>query len=136
MRASFRELEECLKDNTKYPRLRKILVRTRSNLTFDYNEDGKLITTAINEMAKCAATRHSPITCGNTGYFWYFQAADDVVRSILVNQILGIAQDDEAETNKIMDELHSISCFHNFCQRVHLEIVRTMATTFGMTFRG
>lgn len=107
---SFANLEQFLPGGARRGQIEKLMGRVRSNLTFHYEESGKLIAKAISDRAARPADRVSSVTRGSTAYLWHFKAADDVVDSVVVRQIWGIPRsaDLRTEVDKIADELHQI----------------------------
>ena len=82
---SFISLESYLPGGAQRQRFEQILGRIRNNLTFHYDESGKLIGRAIVELSR----RLDPIgsvTRASTAHNWYFEAADRVVNSIVCFQ--------------------------------------------------
>jgi hypothetical protein len=89
---SFRSLESYLPGGTQRQRFEQILGRIRNNLTFHYDESGKLIGRAIAELS----LRPDPIgsvTRASTAHNWYFEAADRVLNSIVCFQGWSIPKD-------------------------------------------
>lgn len=107
---SFANLEQFLPGGAKRARIEKLMGRVRSNLTFHYEESGKLVARAISDRAARPEARLSSVTRGSTAYLWHFKAADDIVDSVVVRQIWGIprAADVRSEADKIADELHQV----------------------------
>lgn len=105
---SFANLEQFLPDGARRGDIEKLMGRVRSNLTFHYEESGKLIAKAISDRAARPEARLSSVTRGSTAYLWHFKAADDVVDSVVVRQIWGIPRsaDVRTEVDKIADDLH------------------------------
>lgn len=114
---SFRQLEKFLPGGSKREEFERLVGRIRHNLTFHYDESGKLIERAIEDRASRSEARISSVTRGNIAYLWHFKAADDLVDSIVVRQIWNISRnaDLRAEANKIADKVHQIFlCFMDF----------------------
>jgi len=107
---SFRQLEEFLPGGSKRAEFERLVGRVRHNLTFHYDESGKLIERAIEDRASRSEARISSVTRGNTAYLWHFKAADDLVDSIVVRQIWNIPRnaDLRVEADKIADQVHQI----------------------------
>jgi len=107
---SFRQLEEFLPGGSKRAEFERLVGRVRHNLTFHYDESGKLIERAIEDRASRSEARISSVTRGNTAYLWHFKAPDDLVDSIVVRQIWNIPRnaDLRVEADKIADQVHQI----------------------------
>lgn len=107
---SFRHLEEFLPDGSKRAEFERLVGRVRHNLTFHYDESGKLIEKAIEDRASRPEIQISSVTRGNTAHLWHFKAADDLVDSIVVRQIWKIPRDADlrVEADKIADRVHQI----------------------------
>jgi hypothetical protein len=108
--ASFRKVEACLKGGHKHSWFHKIVGSIRGDLTFHYNESGKLIERTITERADRPGAQLSSITRGSTAYLWHFQIADEIVDGIVVRRIWNIprGKDVRIEADAILDELHDI----------------------------
>ena len=107
---SFRQLEEFLPGGSKQAEFERLVGRVRHNLTFHYDESGKLIERAIEDRALSPEARISSVTRGNTAYLWHFKVADDLVDSIVVRQIWNIPRNANlrVEADKIADQVHQI----------------------------
>ena len=106
----FANLQQFVPGGVRRGEIQKLMGRVRSNLTFHYEESGKLIAKAISDRAARPEARVSSVTRGSTAYLWHFKAADDIVDSVVVRQIWGIPlhADVRSEADKIADELHQI----------------------------
>lgn len=107
---SFHKLQQYLPKGPLRKEFEQLVGRVRHNLTFHYDESGKLIENAIADRASRDEARMSSITRGDTGHSWHFRIADDVVDSIVVRQIWDIPAnaDVRAEADKIADRVHHI----------------------------
>lgn len=107
---SFQKLISFLPGESNRKEFENLIGRIRHNLTFHYDESGKLIEHAIIDRAKRPEARQSSITRGSTHQLWHFKVADDVVDSIVVRQIWKIprSSDLRLEANKIADRVHQI----------------------------
>jgi hypothetical protein len=107
---SFAELKQFLPGGAKRARIERLMGRLRSNLTFHYEESGKLVAKAISDRATRPEARTSSVTRGSTVYLWHFKPADAIVDSVVVRQIWGIPRsaDVRSEADKIAGELHQI----------------------------
>jgi hypothetical protein len=115
---SFEYLEQFLKGGTARPWFDRIVGRVRNNLTFHYDESGRLIDRAIADRASRPVSQYSPITRGSTAYLWRFQVADEILDSVVVRQIWEIPRDKDlrAEADRISDEIHKVFlAFVDFC---------------------
>jgi hypothetical protein len=107
---SFKELEQFLPKAPKRSEFEQLVGRIRHNLTFHYDESGKLIKQAVADRAVCPDVRTSSITRGSTARLWHFKVADDIIDSIVVRQIWAIPHDKDlrAEADRIADRVHEI----------------------------
>lgn len=108
---SFRELEQYLQGGPRRNCFEQLAGRVRSNLTFHYDETGKLIEKAMADRGGRTDAQISTITRGSTAHLWHFKVADDVVDSIVVRQIGKVPRDADlrAEADVIMDEVQQIA---------------------------
>ncbi len=108
--SSFRKLEDFLKGGARHREFEELVGQIRHNLTFHYDESGKLIDRALSDLAARTKDHTSPITRGSTAHIWYFKVADSVVNNVVCHQIWGIPKqgDIEAEANKRADRCHEI----------------------------
>lgn len=108
--SSFRKLEDFLPGGACHREFEELVGKIRHNLTFHYDESGKLIDRALSSLAARVKDRTSSITRGSTAHIWYFKVADSVVNSVVCHQIWGIPThvDIEAEANKRADRCHEI----------------------------
>lgn len=107
---SFRQLEKFLPGGSDRAEFEQLVGRVRHNLTFHYDESGKLITKAIKDRASRSKSRISSVTRGDTSYHWHFKAADDLIDSIVIRQIWKIPRSKNLrdEADKILDRVHQI----------------------------
>lgn len=107
---SFQNLEEYLPYGAKRGEFEKLVGQVRHNLTFHYNESGKLIERAISDRASRHDARVSSVTRGDTVYLWHFKVADDVIDSAVVRQIWGIPRNADLrfEADRIADDIHQV----------------------------
>jgi hypothetical protein len=115
---SFKCLEQFLQGGTQYQWFQRIVGRVRHNLTFHYDNSGRLIDRAIDDRAGRPVSQYSSITRGSTTYLWYFKAADELLDSVVVRQIWKIprGRDLRSEADSISDEIHSVTlAFIDFC---------------------
>lgn len=107
---SFQNLLPFLTDGSSRQEFEQLVGRVRHNLTFHYDESGKLIEKAICERASRNETRRSSVTAGTSGPLWYFRVADDIVNSIVVRQIWKVPRSADAtvEADVIADRVHQI----------------------------
>jgi hypothetical protein len=110
---SFSKLEEFLPGGAKRDEFEKLAGRVRHNLTFHYDESGKLIEKAIADRATRPGSQMSTVTRGDTAYLWHFKVADDVLDSIVVRQIWSIpgSADLRVEADKVTDYLYKVFLF-------------------------
>ena len=107
---SFKELEQFLSKAPKRHEFEQLVGRIRHNLTFHYDESGKLIEQAVADRAARPEARTSSITRGNTAHLWHFKVADDIIDSIVVRQIWNIPREKDlrSEADRIADRVHEI----------------------------
>jgi hypothetical protein len=107
---SFNELMQFLPKEPKRPEFEQLVGRVRHNVTFHYDESGKLIEEAVLDRASRPDARMSSITRGDTAYLCHFKIADDIVDSIVVRQIWAIPRelDVRIEADRIADRVHQI----------------------------
>ena len=106
---SFKKLEKYFKGGSLRSQFETLIGHMRNNLTFNYDENLKLIPKSIASLAKS----HDPIgsvTRGSTAHVWYFQAADRVINNIVCFQLWGIPEDADTaeEADKKAMECHEI----------------------------
>jgi hypothetical protein len=90
---SFRKLENFLPGGSEEKTFERLIGRLRHNLTFHYDESGKLTQKAIEDRASRPEARISSITRGTTPGLWHFKAADELIDSVVVRQIWNIPRD-------------------------------------------
>jgi hypothetical protein len=102
---SFQELQQYAPGGAKRPWFEQLAGKIRHNLTFHYQQSGKLIEKAIARGA--AGGRVSSITRGSTAHLWHLKVADDIVASIVLRQIWNIPPDADVRTeaDRISDEV-------------------------------
>lgn len=107
---SFENLLPFLRGGSSRPDFDQLVARIRHNLTFHYEDSGKLIENAISDRASRSDARQSSVTRGSAAHLWHFKVADDVVDSIIVRQIWKIPRNIELEieADKIADRVHQI----------------------------
>ncbi len=107
---SFKELEQFLPKAPKRSEFEQFVGRVRHNLTFHYDESGKLIEQAVSDRASRPEARISSITRGDIAYLWHFKVADDIVDSIVVRQIWAIPREKDVriEADRIADRVREI----------------------------
>jgi hypothetical protein len=87
--ASFQELERFVPGGANRGEFEQLVGSVRHNLTFHYDESGRLVENSISSLA--AEKDHlGSVTRGSTAHLWYFQAADRVVNDAVCFQIWGI----------------------------------------------
>ena len=107
---SFQKLVPFLSGESKRSEFEQLVGRVRHNLTFHYDQSGRLIERAIIDRAERADARQSSVTRGSTGQLWHFKVADDVIDNIVVRQIWKIPKNSDLreEADKIADRVHQI----------------------------
>jgi hypothetical protein len=107
---SFNALLAYSRDGAKHRRFQQMVGRIRTNVTFHYDETGKLIDSIVSERSTRPEALMSLITRGSSAYLWYFQVADEVVDGIIVREIYKVSRDKDVRTevDAIMAEMHSI----------------------------
>lgn len=108
--ASFRKLEPFAKGGSERARFERIAGMIRNNIGFHYETNGKMIRKAVADRAGRAEARTSSITRGDSALLWRFNAADDIIDSIVTRQIWEVPRDTDtrAEADRIADEIHAI----------------------------
>lgn len=107
---SFQNLIPFLLGEPNRPEFEQLVGRVRHNLTFHYDQSGKLIENAISDRASRAEARQSSVTRGSAAHLWHFKVSDDVVDSIVVRQIWKVPRNANlrVEADKIADRVHQI----------------------------
>jgi hypothetical protein len=107
---AFHKLEEFLPEGKNRKEFEKLVGQIRHNLTFHYNESGRLIKRAILDRATCGEANNSSITASDDASSWHFKVADDVVDSIVVRQIWDIPRNTDlrSEVDKTLDRVYEI----------------------------
>jgi hypothetical protein len=105
---SFQDLQQYAPSGSNCQRFEELAGKIRHNLSFHYDQSGKLIERAMADRA--ARSQVSSITRGNMAHLWHFRVADDVVDSIVVRQIWKIPRDADlrTEADRIADEVYHI----------------------------
>jgi hypothetical protein len=108
--ASFRKLEAYVKGGERRALLDRIIGQVRHNLTFHYNETGKLIEQAISEIAAIPGGHYSRVTRGSNAYLWHFEVGDEITDKIVIRYIWKIPYDKTVreEADAIADQMHEI----------------------------
>jgi YD repeat-containing protein len=103
---SFQNLISFLHGGANHDEFERLVGRVRHNLTFHYDESGKMIEKALAD----GGNWQSSITRASTAHLWHFKIADDIVDSIVVRQIWKIPKsaDTRNEADKIADRIHQI----------------------------
>lgn len=107
---SFHNLEQFVIGGPKRSEFEQLIGRVRHNLTFHYDESGKLIDNAISDRASHIEIQSSSVMRGDTAYLWHFKVADDIVDSIITRQIWKIPRnaDVRVEADKVADRVYQI----------------------------
>jgi len=107
---SFHNLEPYLVGGSSRREFEQLVGQVRHNLTFHYDQSGKLIEKAISDRAARIEARITSVTRGSTAHLWHFKVADDVADSVVVRQIWNIPRhtDVRVETDKVTDRVHQI----------------------------
>lgn len=108
---SFRKLQDFLLGGSRRPEFEALVGRLRHNLTFHYDESGKMIERALRALADRTQDKSSTITRGDTAHAWYFGIADRIVDTIVCHQVWGISEQAgnvAAEADKKVDKSHEI----------------------------
>ncbi len=108
--SSFSQLMKFISKGERRGEFEQLVGRLRHNLTFHYDESGKCIERAIDQLASKPETRNTSMTRGSQVYLWHFKLADDLVNSIVVKQIWGIDSKGnlQEEADKVADLVHEI----------------------------
>lgn len=107
---SFKKLEPFAKGGGERDRFERIAGMIRNSIGFHYETNGKMIRRAVADRASRKEARISSITRGDTAFLWRFNAADDIIDSIVTRQIWQVPReaDTRIEVDKILYELHEI----------------------------
>jgi len=107
---SFQELLQFLPGGSNRSEFVQLIGRVRHNLTYHYDQTGKLIRNAISDRAGRPEARQSSITRGSNAHLWHFEVSDDIVDSIVTRQIWEIprSSDLRVEADKVADRIHQI----------------------------
>ena len=89
---SFEKLQEFLPGGSNHPRFNKIVARIRNNITFHYDQQGKVIAKAIQNLAANSSRPWAKTTRGDHVFKWRFNVSDRVIDTIICRDILGIPQ--------------------------------------------
>jgi len=111
---AFKNLIDYLPDGTKNEQYQKYVGRLRNNITFHYDESGKLIKKYVDKRATDNVSNNTSITRSDSVYEWRFKLADDVVESIVCRDIWKIPENANLseEADIAVDFAHEI--FINF----------------------
>jgi hypothetical protein len=107
---SYQSLLPFIEGGSNRSEFEQLIGRVRHNLTFHYDQSGKMIEKAIADRASRSESRQSSVTRGSTSHLWHFQVADDLVESIVVRQIWKIPRDKDLriEADNIASRVHQI----------------------------
>ena len=110
-RDSFAKLETFADGGAKHAELEALVGRVRHTLTFHYYGCGKSINNAILDRSNRKESRLSSVTRGSTAHRWRFNAADDIVDSIVVREIWKIPRSADLRTavDDVAMKVHNIS---------------------------
>ena len=75
-----------------HSRFNKIVVRIRNNITFHYDQSGKVIARALQSLARHSSRPWAKITRGDHAFKWRFNVSDRIIDAIICRDILGIPQ--------------------------------------------
>jgi hypothetical protein len=102
-REAFDLLQRYLPGGTERAEFERYVIQIRNNLVFHYEKAGKLIKRAIADRASRVDGRMSSITRGSNAYLWRFNAADDLMDSIVCRQIWRVPRtaNDRAEVDRV-----------------------------------
>ncbi len=109
-KSSFSQLMKFTPKGERRGEFEQLVGRLRHNLTFHYDESGKCIERAIDELASKPETRNTSMTRGSQVYLWHFKLADELVDNIVVRQIWRIDSTEnlQEEADKVADLVHEI----------------------------
>lgn len=107
---SFRRIQEFVEHAPGRPEIERLVGQIRHNLTFHYDQSGKMIERAIADRAARPNAEVSSLTRGDTMQAWDLKAANDIVDSIVVRQIWKIPREADlrAEADKTAARVHEI----------------------------
>ena len=106
---AFQFLQDYLPGGPRRPDFERLIGRMRHNLTFHYDESGRVIEKAISSLAD-SDDHFGSISRGNDIALWYFQAADRVINNAVCFQFWGIPKHANlsVEADKNAMESHAI----------------------------
>jgi hypothetical protein len=104
--ANCREAFNALNDEPVHKEVNNLVTQVRSRITFHYDE--KSTKTAIADRATRDQARASSVTRGSHAHLFYNKAADDIILSIIVRQILKVPRgaDDQVAVDKLLMKIH------------------------------
>lgn len=107
-RRSLEALKAYVEEGPKLQELESIAGRIRSNVSFHYDESGKLVTRAIEAFARRG--RPSSVTRASRAPDWHFAIADRVVDEIVCRQIWKIPENlnQATEADKFIDKIYEV----------------------------
>jgi len=114
---SFDQLIRFLPSGDRYSELEHLIGIMRNTMAFHYDETGKLITRAIDDLASQPSTRISSITRGNRAHSWNFKVADEIANNVVVHQIWKIDKnsDIDEKADEMADKMDEVLlCFVDF----------------------
>lgn len=105
---SFEALQSYVVKGPKLDELEAIAGRIRNDVSFHYDESGKLVKRAIEAFA--SRGRVSSVTRAMVAPDWHFELADRVVDEIVCRQIWKIPEnaDQSAEADKVIDKVYEV----------------------------
>ena len=97
-RTAFERLMNLRQGNNQQRKFKQFVGQLRNNLTFHYDESGRLIKRAMTRRASNAIGNHTSITRGTDPYTWRFAIADDVVDTVVCREIWKISDSADLRT--------------------------------------
>ena len=109
-RSAFDCLLALRADGAQKQKFEQYMERLRNNVTFHYDEPGKLVKKAMEQRAKNPDGNITSMTRGSEPYSWRFTIADDVLDSIVCREIwkIPVGSDLRAEADAAADYGHQI----------------------------
>lgn len=129
-KAAFQELLKLRQEENQRTKFERWVGQLRHNITFHYDESGRLIKKAIAKRAKNPLGNPTSITLSTDTYSWRFTVADDVLDTIVCREIWRISDtaDLRAEADAAADYGHQIFVhFADFASGLILKYLRDCA---------
>lgn len=106
----FAELMKLAEGGPRHDEFERLVGRVRHNVTFHYDENGKLIGEALTQKGILADGKGATVTRGSSMELWRFKVADDILDDIVVHGIWGISRESNvpAEADNVAGTVHNM----------------------------